>query len=67
MSFGRLYNRVWNRKGLRLHTKLKAYKAVVLTQGGYNKTVLVIVPSIDQPALRVRNLDLLQAAHQGPR
>ena len=30
-SFGRLYSRVWNQKGLRLQTKLKVYKAVVLT------------------------------------
>ena len=30
-SFGRLYSRVWNQKGLRLQTKLKVYKAAVLT------------------------------------
>ena len=30
-SFGRLYSRVWNQKGLRLQTKLKVYKAIVLT------------------------------------
>ena len=32
-SFGRLYGRAWNQKGLRLQTKLKAYKAVVLING----------------------------------
>ena len=30
-SFGRLYSRVWNQKGIRLQTKIKVYKAVVLT------------------------------------
>ena len=30
-SFGRLRNTVWDRKGLNLQTKLKVYKAVVLT------------------------------------
>ena len=30
-SFGRLYSRVWNQKCLRLQTKLKVYKAMVLT------------------------------------
>ena len=30
-SFGRLYSRVWNQNGLRLQTKLKVYKAIVLT------------------------------------
>ena len=30
-SFGRLHSRVWNERGIQLHTKLKVYKAVVLT------------------------------------
>ena len=30
-SFGRLRNTVWDRKGLKLQTKLKVYRAVVLT------------------------------------
>ena len=30
-SFGQLYSRVWNQKGLGLQTKLKVYTAVVLT------------------------------------
>ena len=30
-SFGRLYSRVWNQKGIWLQTKIKVYKAVVLT------------------------------------
>ena len=29
-AFGRLYDKVWNRKGIRLQTKLKVYKAVVV-------------------------------------
>ena len=28
-SFGRLYSRVWNQKGLRLHTKFKVYKTKI--------------------------------------
>ena len=30
-SFSRLYSRVWNQKGILLQTKIKVYKAVVLT------------------------------------
>ena len=29
-AFGRLYDKVWNRKGIRLQTKLKVYKAAVV-------------------------------------
>ena len=30
-AFGRLYKNVWNRRGITLDTKLKVYRAVVLT------------------------------------
>ena len=29
-AFGRLYNKVWNRKGIRFQTKIKVYKAIVV-------------------------------------